>query len=79
LMRRRDGATIKRERLEEMHKLLTQNGGLPADLEFTIAVCEFKFGLSSNKIREYLDILEKLRFIRIEGNTIMKPVIEEES
>ena len=78
-MRRRDGATIKKERIQEMHTILTKNGALPADIEFTIAMFEFKFGLSSEKIREYLTILEKLRFIRIEGSTIMKPRIEEEA
>lgn len=72
-MRRRDGATIKRERLQEMHTLLTKNGALPADLDHTIAMFEFKFGLSSAKILEYLRILEKLGFFHINGNLITPP------
>jgi hypothetical protein len=74
MARRRDGATIKRERIQEMHNILTSNGALPADLDHMTAVFEFQFGLSSRKIREYLGILEKVGFIRVEGNLIMSPV-----
>lgn len=69
-MSRRDGATIKRERIEEMHRILCLDNALPASLSFTVATFEYKFGLSKKKIIEYLKILESLDFIVIEGDTI---------
>lgn len=71
---RRDGATIKRERIELMMKMLDDgfktgnpNDGIP--LKWFIATCEIRFGLSKGKIREYLGTLELLGRIKLEDGT----------
>lgn len=76
---RRDGATIKRERLHEMEKMLTQPGVLPVEKNWMVAQFEYHFGLSKRAIFEYLGNLEERRVIRIEPNMICKPRNEDRS
>ncbi len=61
-MVRRDGAAIRQERMaeiaREIHSKLNQNTEL--SLSKTIAMFQYKFGLTRDKILEYLSILQDL-------------------
>ena len=61
-MVRRDGAAIRQERMaeiaKEIHSRLNQNAEL--SLSRTIAMFQYKFGLTKDKILEYLGILQDL-------------------
>ena len=62
---RRDGATVKRERIALMRKMLLGDGVLPADLSWFIAWCEVNVGLSPDTVRAYLKPLEVLGEIEV--------------
>jgi hypothetical protein len=59
---RRDGAAIRQERMaeiaREIHSKLNQNTEL--SLSKTIAMFQYRFGLTRDKILEYLGILQDL-------------------
>ncbi len=69
---RRNGATLKRERLGEIHDLLVKPGALPMAVDHYVAICEYYYGLTKKKTIEYLTTLEELRFVLVEGKTILK-------
>ena len=62
-MVRRDGAAVRRERIQRITKrvlsLLTQSNNEEISLSKTVAVLEFEEGLTSEKIMEYLRVGEK--------------------
>lgn len=74
-MVRRDGAAIRKERIQEIARkiqsLLCDHNEL--SLPKTIAVLQYEFGLTKDKIMEYLRILEDLgQFILdIKGDKII--------
>jgi len=59
---RRDGAAIRQERMteiaREVHSRLNQN--VEISLSRTIAMFQYRFGLTRDKILEYLSILQDL-------------------
>lgn len=61
-MARRDGAAIRQERMteiaREVHSRLNQN--VEISLSRTIAMFQYRFGLTRDKILEYLSILQDL-------------------
>jgi len=66
-MVRRDGAEIRKERIQEIARRvlawLQQSGG-KIPLRKTVSSLAFEFGLTKEKIMEYLSILEDLdRFV----------------
>lgn len=74
-MVRRDGAAIRKERIQEIARkiqsLLCDHNEL--SLSKTVAVLQYEFGLTKDKIMEYLCILEDLgQFILdIKGDKII--------
>lgn len=75
-MVRRDGAEIRKERIQEVgrfiHRLLLNEKEL--SLSKTLAVLQYTFGLTKEKLLEYLNILESLGqfVIEKEHNKIKK-------
>ncbi|MEM3700949.1 MAG: hypothetical protein QXL57_08840 [Candidatus Bathyarchaeia archaeon] len=67
-MVRRDGAEIRKERIQEVVKrvvsLLFNNDEI--ELESTIALLEYETGLTPEKIMEYLDIGERLKRFEVD-------------
>ncbi len=63
---RRDGAAIKRERIERIRSFLSREEMLPTSLSRFIAWCEVHIGLSPETIRRYLNPLEVLGEIEID-------------
>jgi hypothetical protein len=61
-MVRRDGAAIRKERIQEIarliHRLLHKNGEI--SLSKTLAMLQYEFGLTRDKLQEYIGILEGL-------------------
>lgn len=66
---RNDGAVLKKERLDEMERILNKDDEIK-DLDMVIATFEYRLGLSQKKVIEYLQILAKLRLIRIDEDKI---------
>jgi len=67
-MTRRDGAEMRKERIQEiaqdMLKALNRQQQLP--LSETLAALQYKHGLTKEKILEYMSIMEKLRQFTID-------------
>ncbi len=61
---RRDVAWVKQQRIKTIQKMITGTG--EAQLTKVIALCTYKFGLSSKTARQYLQVLEDLGFIEID-------------
>ena len=61
---RRDTAWLKQQRVQAIHKMIQGAGDVVLD-KF-IAFCEYKFGLTGEKVVEYLRILERCGFIIID-------------
>jgi hypothetical protein len=80
-MVRRDGAAVRKERIQEIARiiqalLMKNSGGL--SLRQTVAALQYETGLTSEKITEYLAVLENLgRFaLDKEHDTIKKIEME---
>jgi hypothetical protein len=74
---RRDGATAKAERIQEIAVIVMKalNNEGDQSLSKTIALLEFDIGLTAEKIMEYLRVLEKLgRFEIDEKNDKIKKI-----
>jgi hypothetical protein len=67
-MVRRDGAEVRKERIQEIaqfiHRLLHEQEEIY--LSKTLAALQYKFGLTKDKIKEYLEILESIEQFIIE-------------
>ena len=67
-MVRRDGAEVRKERIQEIarliHRLLHKNGEI--SLSKTLATLQYEFGLTRDKLQDYLAILEGLGQFLIE-------------
>jgi len=67
-MVRRDGAEVRKERIQEIarliHRSLQRNGEI--SLSKTLSLVQYEFGLTRDKIQEYIGILEGLGQFRIE-------------
>lgn len=79
-MVRRDGAAIRKERIQEIARFiqrsLCNHGGI--SLSKTIASLEYEFGLTKEKIMEYLSILEALgQFVLDKEHDKIRKVSEE--
>jgi hypothetical protein len=61
-MVRRDGAEIRKERIHEIGKLIHRSLHNHGEicLSKTLATLQYEFGLTKDKIQEYLEILEGL-------------------
>ena len=67
-MVRRNGAAIRKERIKEIAKFiqrLLHNRG-EISLSKTVATLQYEFGLTKEKIREYLEILEELGYFVVD-------------
>jgi hypothetical protein len=80
-MVRRDGAAVRKERIQEIARiiqasLLKNSGGL--SLKQTVATLQYETGLTSEKIMEYMVVLENLgRFtLDKEHDTVKKIEME---
>ena len=75
-MVKRDGAAVKKERIQEIAKLIQRSllNNKELSLSKTLATLQYEFGLRSEKIMEYLRILEDLGQFTfdIEGDKIKK-------
>jgi len=67
-MVKRDGAFTRSERIREIRRWLLRNKE-PLSLRRTLAVLQMKHGLTKEKIREYLGIIEDLGEISVEEST----------
>lgn len=82
-MVRRDGAAIRKERIQEIakliRKLLFKNTKI--SLSKTIAALQYEFGLTKEKILEYLNIPESLGHFTLDNrkDKIRKVTDEEET
>ena len=65
-MERRDGATIRKERLQRICKRITKPGFLPATLDYVLANIAYLDGLTKETAIDYLKTLETLGFIIID-------------
>ena len=67
-MVRRDGAEVRKERIQEIarliHRSLHSHGEI--SLSKTLATIQYEFGLTRDKIQDYLAILEGLGQFQIE-------------
>jgi len=62
MMVRRDGAEIRKERMQEVARLIhrTLANEKQVSLSKTLAVLAYEFGLTKEKLMEYVSILESL-------------------
>ena len=63
---RRDGAWVKTERIQAIHKMIQGTG--EASLIKVLAACEYKFGLNRSTARRYLSALEDCGFIEVDDD-----------
>jgi hypothetical protein len=81
-MVRRDGAAIRKERIQEIARkiqsLLHKQSEI--SLSKTVAMLQYEFGLTKDKILEYFQVLESLEHfaLDLEGNRIKKAEIKED-
>ena len=68
---RRNGATIKRERIQRIRSLLLKDGMLPTSLSKFIAWCEIHIGLSHGTVRNYINSLVIVEDIEIDESNDM--------
>ena len=78
-MVRRDGAEVRKERIQEITKFilssLHEHGEL--SLSKTLAILEYKIGLTKPKLKEYITLgAETERFILDSENDKIKPITE---
>lgn len=79
-MAQRDGASIRRERMQNMakivHRLLEKDSEkLYVSLTRTVAYLAYEFGLTHEKVREYLTTLEELEhFIIDHENDLIRKI-----
>jgi hypothetical protein len=61
-MVRRDGAEIRKERMEEIARIIQRSLSNESELIFskTVSTLAYKFGLKPERISEYLEILDDL-------------------
>jgi hypothetical protein len=61
-MVRRDGAEIRKERIQEIARLVQRLLHSHGEISFskTLATFQYEFGLTKEKLTEYLEILEGL-------------------
>ena len=61
-MVRRDGAEIRKERMQEVARLIhrTLANEKQVSLSKTLALLQYEFGLTKEKLMEYLTVLENL-------------------
>ena len=61
-MVRRDGAEVRKERIQEIARLIQRSLHAHGELSQskTIATIQYEFGLTRDKIQEYIGILEGL-------------------
>jgi len=76
IMVRRDGAEIKRERIQQIARTIQRSllNNKELSLSKTVATLEYEIGLRSERIMEYLTVLEKIGQFTIdnEGDKIKK-------
>ena len=65
-MEKKDGATIRRERIQRICKRITESGMLPCDLDYLVAHIEYTEGIKESTALEYLSVIDKLGFIKID-------------
>lgn len=73
---RRDGAWVKRQRIQAIHKMIKGTG--EASLNKVLALCEYKFGLAKSTARRYLKVLEDCGFIEVDEEVDMITEVERE-
>lgn len=68
---------MKQQRIKAIQKIITGTG--EAQLSKVLALCSYKFGLSSRTSRQYLQVLEDLGFIEVdeEADLIREVVLED--
>jgi len=75
-MVRRDGAAIRKERIQEIARFIQRSlhNKREVSLFKTVATLQYEFGLTKDKIMEYLKILEDLGqfIIDVEADKIKK-------
>ena len=80
-MVRRDGAEVRKQRIQEIgRRVMSQlHNHHEVSLSRTMAALQYEFGLTNEKLMEYLGVLEAVeRFtIDVEGNKIRKAIREE--
>jgi len=80
---RKDGAEIRKERIQEIARLIMSNLNKHSEISLskTIAILQYELGLTKEKLMEYLGVLEAMeRFtIDTEGNKIRKIIPEEKN
>jgi len=73
---KRDGAAVKKERIQEIAKLIQRSllNNKELSLSKTVATLEYEIGLRPERIMEYLTVLEKIGqfIIDNEGDKIKK-------
>jgi len=81
MMVRRDGAEVRKQRIQEIgRRIMSQlHNHHEVSLSKTIAAFQYEFGLTKEKLREYLGILEAMERFTIdeEENKIRKAIQEE--
>jgi hypothetical protein len=61
-MVRRDGAEVRKERIQEIARLIHRSLHKNGEISFskTLATLQYEFGLTRDKLQEYIEILEGL-------------------
>jgi len=81
-MVRRDGAAIRKERIQEMARFIQRSllNHQAISLSKTVAMLQYEFGLTKEKILEYFQVLEDLgQFtLDLEGDRIEKAETKED-
>lgn len=67
-MVRRDGAEARKERIQEIGRLIMSNLHNHSEIAFskTLAALQYEFGLTKDKLMEYINILAELGRFKID-------------
>jgi hypothetical protein len=78
-MVRRDGAEIRKERIQQIGRIIQRSLHNHGEISFskTLATFKYEMGLTEDKIKEYLQILEELgQFVIDKEHDKIKKVTE---
>ena len=63
---RRDGAWVKQQRIQSIHKMI--QGAGDCSLVSILAACEYRFGINRGTARRYIGTLEILDLVQVDEN-----------
>jgi len=76
-MVKKDAAWLRRQRLDQISKIIAKTFPNPVDLENLVLLCEYELGLSENTAMKYIDLVCRVKGWTVRDGKIYPPELEE--